>query len=43
MKRRDIVKKLKDAGWVIAPGAKHDLAKHSDKPGVKSPFHGIEK
>lgn len=35
MKRRDIDKKLKDDGRVITSGARHDLATHPDKPGVK--------
>ncbi len=38
MKRRDIDKKLKAAGWVITAGRKHDMAKHPDKPGIKIPL-----
>lgn len=38
MKRRDIDKKLKAAGWVIKPGKKHDMAKHPEKPGIKIPL-----
>lgn len=38
MKRRDIDKKLKAAGWIITPGKKHDMAKHPDKPGIKIPL-----
>lgn len=38
MKRRDIDKKLKDAGWEIMHGKKHDLAKNPDKPGIKIPL-----
>ena len=35
MKRRDIDKKLKQAGWEITHGGNHDLATHPQKPGVK--------
>lgn len=38
LKRRDIDKKLKDAGWIITPGKKYDMAKHPNKPGVKIPL-----
>ncbi len=38
MKRRDIDKKLKAAGWVITAGKNHDMAKHPDKPGIKIPL-----
>jgi len=38
MKRRDLIKILKQAGWTITPGAKHDMAKHKDKPGIKIPI-----
>ncbi|MDO9535329.1 MAG: type II toxin-antitoxin system HicA family toxin [Bacillota bacterium] len=38
MKRRDIDKELKAAGWVITSGRKHDMAKHPDKPGIKIPL-----
>ena len=35
MKRRDIDKALKKAGWVIGHGTRHDFAKHPQKPGVR--------
>lgn len=35
MKRRDIDKALKKAGWNIEHGARHDFAKHPQKPGVR--------
>ncbi len=35
MKRRDIDKALKKAGWTITPGGNHDLATHPQKSGVK--------
>ena len=35
MKRRDIDKKLKAAGWQITNGKRPDMAKHPNKPGVK--------
>lgn len=38
MKRRDIDKKLKSAGWEITPGRKHDMAKHPMRPGIKIPL-----
>lgn len=38
MKRRDIDRLLKTAGWIITHGNKHDMAKHPDKPGVKIPL-----
>ena len=38
MKRRDIEKALKAAGWQIAPGGNHDLVTHPDKPGIKIPL-----
>ena len=38
MKRRDLVKMLEQAGWTITEGAKHDMAKHKDKPGIKIPI-----
>jgi len=36
LKRRDLDKKLKDAGWEITPGKKHDMAKNPNKPGNKN-------
>lgn len=38
MKRRDIDKLLKGAGWKITPGGNHDLATHPEKPGIKIPL-----
>jgi len=38
MKRRDLVKILEQAGWTITAGAKHDMAKHKSKPGIKIPI-----
>ncbi|HHY41496.1 MAG TPA: type II toxin-antitoxin system HicA family toxin [Thermoanaerobacterales bacterium] len=38
MKRRDLIRKLKKAGWEISSGAKHDMATHKDRPGFKLPI-----
>ncbi len=38
MKRRDIDKMLKKAGWVIIHGGNHDLATNPQKPGIKIPL-----
>ena len=38
MKRRDIDRMLKKAGWIIEPGGNRDLAKHPQRPGVKIPI-----
>lgn len=38
MKRRDLTRTMENAGWIITHGAKHDLAKRPDKPGVKIPI-----
>lgn len=38
MKRRDIDKALKKAGWVIISGGNHDIAKHPQRPGVRIPI-----
>lgn len=35
LKRQDIDKVLKKAGWVISHGTKHDFAKHPQKLGVR--------
>lgn len=35
MTEREIKKKLRDAGWEITPGARHDLATNPQKPGIK--------
>lgn len=34
MKRRDLDRELKKAGWKIEHGGNHDKARHPDKPGV---------
>ena len=34
MKRQDLIKKLKSAGWEITHGGNHDIAKHPTKPGM---------
>jgi len=38
MKKKDLVRILEKAGWVISPGTRHDMAKHIDYPGVKIPI-----
>ena len=38
MKRREIDKALKKAGWIITPGGNHDLATNPQKPGIKIPL-----
>jgi len=38
MKRKDIDKVLRKAGWVIIHGGNHDLVQHPQKPGVKIPI-----
>lgn len=35
MKRRDIDRALKQAGWVITHGGSHDLATNPEKPEMK--------
>ena len=35
MKRRDLDRALKKAGWQIFHGGSHDLAVHPNKPGVQ--------
>ncbi len=35
MKRTELERKLKGAGWIIEPGGKHQKAKHPDHPGVR--------
>ncbi|MDR3148919.1 MAG: type II toxin-antitoxin system HicA family toxin [Oscillospiraceae bacterium] len=41
MTRREVDKKLKDAGWIIEHGSKHDKAYHPSNPGnvVTLPRH----
>lgn len=38
MTERDILKKLRDAGWIIQEGGRHHLATHPNKPGIKIPI-----
>lgn len=38
MKRKDIDKALRKAGWIIIHGGNHDLAQHPQMPGVKIPI-----
>lgn len=38
MKRKDIDKALRAAGWTIFSGGGHDMAVHPQKPGVKIPL-----
>lgn len=38
MKRRELDKILKSAGWQITQGKSHDMAKHPAKPGIKIPL-----
>lgn len=38
MKNRDLVKKLKAAGWRIEHGGNHDLATNDVHPGIKIPI-----
>ena len=38
MKRKDLDKALKKAGWIIIHGGNHDLAKNPLKPGISIPI-----
>lgn len=38
MKRRDLIRKLEQAGWIITAGARHDMAKHPGHFGIKIPI-----
>ena len=38
MKKQELVRALKKAGWNITPGGNHDLATHPEKPGIKIPI-----
>lgn len=38
MKRKDLDRVLRQAGWNIVAGGSHDLAAHLQKPGVKIPI-----
>lgn len=35
MKQKDLKRKLKQAGWEISSGSKHDMATHPNRPGFK--------
>ena len=40
MKRRELIKKLRDAGWQITHGSSHDMATHPGMPGkIMIPRH----
>ena len=39
MTAKELIKKLKAAGWTITQGGNHALATHPEKPGVKIPIH----
>ena len=38
MKRKDLDKALKKAGWILIHGGNHDLAKNPLKPGISIPI-----
>ncbi len=38
MKRRDLDRMLKQAGWRIIPGGNHDIAMHPQKPEIIIPI-----
>ena len=38
MNKREQVKLLKQNGWEITPGSRHDLATNPNRPGVKIPI-----
>ena len=38
MKRRDLINQLEKAGWKLSSGAKHDMMKNPNKPGIKIPI-----
>lgn len=38
MKRKDLDRALKQAGWTIFSGGGHDMATNPQKPGVKIPL-----
>ena len=37
MNKRELVKLLKQNGWEITPGSRHDLATNPNRPGDKHP------
>ena len=38
MTKRELEKKLLNAGWIITHGKAHDLATNPQKPGIKIPI-----
>jgi predicted RNA binding protein YcfA (HicA-like mRNA interferase family) len=38
VKHKDLIRKLKKAGWEVLHGAKHDIAKHPNKQGIRIPI-----
>lgn len=38
MKRRELIKRLENAGWILINGSKHDMVKHPDRSGIKIPI-----
>jgi predicted RNA binding protein YcfA (HicA-like mRNA interferase family) len=38
LKRKELDKILKIAGWEITHGKRHDMAKHPKRPGIKIPL-----
>ena len=38
MKKRELERRLRAAGWTIESAKKHDMAKHPDHPGAKIPI-----
>jgi predicted RNA binding protein YcfA (HicA-like mRNA interferase family) len=38
MKRWELIRKLEQTGWTLTSGARHDMAKHPDHPGIKIPI-----
>lgn len=38
MNKRELIKLLKQNGWEITPGSRHDLATNPQCPGVKIPI-----
>ena len=39
MTAKELKRKLVANGWKISQGAKHEMATHPDKPGIKIPIH----
>lgn len=38
MNKRELVRLLKQNGWEITPGSRHDLATNPNRPGAKIPI-----